>query len=54
MQLSDRQLSDLFEGARVTYRLREPGRALSGYPAISEWVDAFKAKRQQIVDRRCA
>jgi membrane-associated phospholipid phosphatase len=38
MQLSDDQLRDLFEAARVD---PEP------------WTRAFKAKRQQIVDRRC-
>jgi hypothetical protein len=53
-RLSDRQLTDLFESAAVTHRLREPGRARSGFPAVAEWVSAFKDKRQQIVDRRCA
>jgi membrane-associated phospholipid phosphatase len=38
MQLSDAQLRDMFETARV-----DP----------DEWVAVFKAKRQQIVDRRC-
>jgi len=37
-QLSDAQLHDMFEAARV-----DP----------DEWTRAFKAKRQQIVDRRC-
>jgi hypothetical protein len=53
-QLSDAQLHDLFTVARVNLRVREPGRALSGFPAIDEWVGAFKAKRDEIVSRRCA
>jgi hypothetical protein len=53
-QLSDAQLRDLFEVARVTLRVREPGHALSGFPAIDEWVSAFKQKRQEIVAKRCA
>lgn len=52
-QLSDQQLHDLFKSAAVTHRLREPGRARSGFPSVDEWVKAFKDKRQQIVDRRC-
>ena len=54
MRLSDRQLTDLFESATVTHRLREPGRARSGFPSVAEWVSAFKDKRQEIVARRCA
>jgi hypothetical protein len=53
-QLSDRQLHDLFDSALLTHRLREPAAARSGFPANDEWVRAFKDKRQQIVDRRCA
>jgi len=53
-QLSDQQLQDLFESAAVTHRLREPGRARSGFATVAEWVSTFKEKRQQIVDRRCA
>jgi hypothetical protein len=53
-QLSDRQLTDLFEAARVRLRLRAPGDGSSGFPTTSEWVDAFKQKRAQIVERRCA
>jgi hypothetical protein len=54
MQLSDRQLFDLFEAARVHLRLRSPGKVDSGYATGADWVDAFKTKRQQIVERRCA
>lgn len=53
VQLSDEQLRDLFEVARFDLRTRDPQRGRSGFPAIQEWVDAFKEKRQQIVDRRC-
>jgi hypothetical protein len=54
MQLSDRQIEDLFEAARVRLRLRSPGHVDSGFATDGEWVDAFKAKRQQIVERHCA
>jgi hypothetical protein len=53
-RLSDRQLTDLFESAAVTLRLREPGSARSGFASVGEWVETFKEKRQQILDRRCA
>jgi len=53
-QLSDRQIHELFEAARVRLRLRSPGDAFSGFSTIDEWVDAFKEKRSQISDRRCA
>ena len=53
MQLSDRQLEDLFEAARVELRPRDPASGRSGFPDTAEWVQAFKAKRAQIVDRRC-
>ena len=53
-QLSDRQLHDLFEVARVNLRVRKPGDALSGFPTIDEWVTAFKEKRSEIVSKRCA
>jgi hypothetical protein len=53
-QLSDEQLTDLFEAARVSLRPRMPARARSGFATVQEWVDAFKAKRSQIVTRKCA
>jgi hypothetical protein len=53
-RLSDRQLRDLFEAGRVELRLRSPGDASSGFATVSEWVEAFKAKRAQIEARRCA
>jgi len=53
-QLSDRQITDLFEAARVTLRVREPGDPLSGFATSEEWAAAFKQKRAEIVNRRCA
>jgi hypothetical protein len=52
VQLTDQQLHDLFEVARVDRRSRKPG---TEEPAASvdEWVDAFKAKRDEIVKNRC-
>jgi hypothetical protein len=52
-QLSDRQIRDLFEAARVQLRLRSPGDPSSGLATVEEWVTAFKEKRAQIADRRC-
>jgi len=54
MQLSDDQISALFEVARVNLRLRDPGKAKSGLATVDEWVDVFKRKRAEIVERRCA
>jgi hypothetical protein len=53
-QLTDDQLLDLFDAARVDMRLRTPGKPASGDATVVEWVTAFKDKRQQVVDRRCA
>lgn len=53
MKLSDRQLTDLFETARVQRRAREPRDSTGPAASVSEWVAAFKNKRAQIVDRRC-
>ena len=52
-QLTDRQLHDLFAVARFDLRPRSPASGRSGFPAIQEWVDAFKEKRRQIAERRC-
>jgi hypothetical protein len=54
MQLSDDQISAIFEVARVNLRLRDPGKAKSGLATVDEWVDVFKRKRTEIVERRCA
>ena len=53
-QLSDTQLRDMFDAARVEIRPRVPTRLESGLPTVDEWVAAFKDKRQQITGRRCA
>jgi len=52
MQLSDTQLHDLFAVAQF------PLRSLGMKPAkpmttVDQWVDAFKAKREEIVNRSC-
>ena len=44
-QLSDAQLHDLFDVARVT--TRDP------HASVDDWVAAFKRKRAEIVNRRC-
>ncbi len=56
VQLTDAQLRDLFEAARVKQRSSDP----SGDPdkdappaRVREWVEAFELKRAQIVDQRC-
>jgi hypothetical protein len=51
-QLTDRQIHDLFDVARVELRSRNPG---SHEPpaSIDEWVAAFKQKRDEIANRRC-
>jgi hypothetical protein len=52
VQLTDRQLHDLFEVARVDRRSRRPDSAEP--PAtVDEWVAAFKHKRDEIVGNRC-
>jgi hypothetical protein len=57
VQLSDAQLRDLFESARVSSRSSDP----SSNPAkdtppgsVDEWVTAFKVKRAAIVGQRCS
>lgn len=52
VQLTDQQLHDLFEVARVDRRSRRPGSAEP--PAtVDEWVNAFKQKRDEIVNNHC-
>jgi len=53
-QLTDQQIRDLFEVSRVTLRLRAPDKARSGFATVDEWAAAFKQKRAEIVDHRCA
>ena len=54
MQLSELQIHQLFEAARVQLRLRSPGDALSGFSTIDEWADTFREKRSQIANRHCS
>ena len=54
VQLSDDQLREMFEAARVQLRLRNPANLSSGFPTADEWIAAFKTKRDQIVSRRCS
>ena len=52
VQLTDKQLHDVFEVARVDHRSRKPG--TEEPPAsVDEWVNAFKTKRDEIVNNRC-
>jgi hypothetical protein len=53
LQLSDEQIRDMFEAARVHLRPRDPESSRSGLPSVDEWVTAFKQKREEIVERRC-
>ena len=56
VQLTDSQLRDLFENARVNRRSRDPGRDPEedgALASVDEWVKVFKLKRAQILDRRC-
>jgi hypothetical protein len=50
VQLSDRQIRDLFEVARFPERA-EPDAVVTG--TIDEWAGAFKAKRDEIVNHTC-
>jgi hypothetical protein len=55
-QLTDAQLKDLFDTARVRQRSSDPSDDPSkegDLGKVSDWVKAFKLKRAQIVDRRC-
>ena len=51
LQLSDSQIRALFEVARVDRRA-VPQDSRTSSP-VDEWVRVFKAKRKEIVDRRC-
>jgi hypothetical protein len=55
VQLTDAQLRDLFEVARVTRRSVDPSHNLEGpRGTVDEWVQVFKRKRAEIVDHHCA
>jgi hypothetical protein len=51
-QLSDAQLHDLFEVARFPERVQASGQGKRG-STVEDWVAAFKAKRDQIVNHTC-
>ena len=51
-QLSDTQIRQLFEVSRVAKRTVETNGVEAAAP-VTEWVAAFKSKRQQIVGQRC-
>jgi hypothetical protein len=54
IQLTDAQLRDLFEVARVTLRPVDPDENPEGPRAtVDQWVEVFKRKRAQIVDHHC-
>jgi hypothetical protein len=52
VQLSDRQIRDLFDVAGVERRADSSGR-VSGVP-VDNWVAAFESKRDQIVRNHCS
>ena len=52
-ELSDAQLTDLFDTARFDVRPRHPGQTGSAPATINEWVTVFKVKREQIATRHC-
>jgi hypothetical protein len=52
-RLSDQQIRDMFDVARIQLRPRVPDKGTSGFSSVDEWVNAFKVKRAQIVDHRC-
>ena len=51
VQLSDQQLHDLFEVARVDQRADSNGEVSA--VGVDDWVAAFKSKRNEIVTNHC-
>jgi hypothetical protein len=51
VQLSDAQLHELFDVARFPLRSRSGGAKRP--VTIDQWVDAFKQKRDEVVNRTC-
>jgi hypothetical protein len=49
VQLSDKQITDMFTAARVERFHRHPERN----PPLSAWVEVFKKKRDEIVNKKC-
>lgn len=52
LQLTDAQLHDLFDVARITHRTTATNRP-ADETTIDQWVDAFKQKRKDIVNQTC-
>ncbi len=52
-QLSDDQIRDLFEVARVERRQPKPGQDWPQPAPVARWVDEFKRKRAEIVNATC-
>jgi hypothetical protein len=52
LQLSDAQLRDLFEVSRF-HRYATAAESSPDSTSIDQWVDAFKKKRAEIVNRSC-
>ena len=56
IQLTDAQLQDLFEAARVSRRSSDPSnvpRKDAAPAGVGAWVDVFKLRRAQIVKHLC-
>jgi hypothetical protein len=53
VQLSDEQIHDLFEVARVERRQPKPGQDWPQPASVSRWVEEFKRKRAEIVNVTC-
>ena len=51
VQLTDKQLTDLFRVARLPARARAADQPEGD--SVREWVAAFKAKRDEVVNHRC-
>ena len=53
VQLSDQQIHDLFEVARVERRQPKPGQDWPQPAPVARWVEEFKRKRAEIVNVTC-
>jgi hypothetical protein len=54
IQLSDRQIRDLFSIARVTRRENPSTRTDTDQGTLQDWIDTFRDKREEIVQHHCA
>ena len=53
VQLSDEQIRDMFETARIERRQAKGGRSWPQPAPVSQWVEVFKRKRAEIVNVTC-